>query len=333
MNNNIYNTITPNTPWYKEYSTQLVENKYKTLFDNLNFEESYEGKGSYFKVPKLQYSDYDITLFDLGVYVLINSIVNRTSMNTNWIDITTKKDLATRLKHVFRKSPSDLRISTKIDSSINNLEKEGLIQFISNKVKIPFVEERYAYIPHIDMERITATMIMRKTRHNKYIEALGTYMLMISTNYSENTKKFNGSTNGIIIAPRSIRSLSAATITTIKSIPPNKPDDDKNITEYSNQKINKALDWLEGNRIIATIHIYDYQHVSTQRYEEVVFYTALRNIDGLKHFYESYIYSEYNQYAKLNEIDALRFYPNKKPENIITNEYCQQMSDSVQPRW
>ena len=123
MNNNIYNTITPNTPGYKEYSTQLVKNKYKIIFDNLNFEENYEGKGSYFKVPKLQYSNYDITLFDLGVYVLINSIVNRTSTNTNWIDITTKKDLTTRLKHVFRKSPSDLRISTKIDNSIDNLEK------------------------------------------------------------------------------------------------------------------------------------------------------------------------------------------------------------------
>ena len=46
MNNNIYNTITPNTPGYKEYSTQLVENKYKILFDNLNFKDSYEGKGS-----------------------------------------------------------------------------------------------------------------------------------------------------------------------------------------------------------------------------------------------------------------------------------------------
>lgn len=281
-------------------------------------------------MPKLKYRKYDITLFDLGVYVLINSLSNRTTKNINWIDITTKKDLTTRLKRVFMKSPSDLRISPKIDKSVGKLEKESLIEFISNKVKIPFIEKRYAYIPHIDIERITATMIKNKTKHNKYIEALGTYLLLVTTYYSENTNDFNESKNGIVIAPRSVRSLSAATITTIKSIPKKPSKDTRYLNTYLKRRIDQALDWLEDNKLIATVHIYDYQHASTQKYEEVVFYTTLKNIEGLNQFYETYIYSGYNQYAKLNEVDVLRFIPNKKPKNIITEEYCQQMNNIIQ---
>lgn len=332
LDNTKYNI--PNDEVYQEYTTWLVDNKYKILFDNLNLEEYYSNKSSKFKVPKMDYREYGITLFDLGVYVLINSIVNRTTININWIDLTNKRTLSVRIKSVFRKSaPSDLRISKKIDDSIDLLEDRGLIEFISNNVKIPFLEKKYAYIYHIDINRITVAMLRTKVRHTRYFEALGAYLLLITTNFSENTKRVNSSSNGIVIAPRSIRSLSAATISFIGSTPQRASStkhDEVYIDKYSQRKIDEALDWLEENNLIATVHIYDYQHAGSQKYEEVVYYTTLRNVEGLCHFYKTYIYSDYNQYAKLNEEDALRYYSDTQPKYIITEEYCQKMTNTIQ---
>ncbi|MDO5304385.1 MAG: hypothetical protein Q4E87_02285 [bacterium] len=162
----------------------------------------------------------------------------------------------------------------------------------------------------------------------KYFEALGTYALMCSTNFSENTNRLNSSANGIVIAPRSVRAWTAAKINVIKSdIPSKRKLNKEEQDEYSNQVIDNALDWLEDNNLVATVHIYDY-HPKFQDFRETTYYTSFRNIEGLYYFYETYANSEYNKYIKLDEVDAMKNYNGSV--NVITEEYCQQMNDIIQ---
>ena len=283
-----------------------------------------------FKLPKIKYNKYDdITLFDFGVYTYINSLTNRYYDYTNYIEMINKKMLLQRIKMVFAKSNNhNLRIMPKVKETIDKLEKYRLLDFESNRVAIPLVQERYTYIPHIDVEHITNAMLKTNYKHMKYFEALGTYALMCSTNFSENTNRLNSSANGIVIAPRSVRAWTAAKINVIKSdIPSKRKLNKEEQDEYSNQVIDNALDWLEDNNLIATVHIYDY-HPKFQDFRETTYYTSFRNIEGLYYFYETYANSEYNKYIKLDEVDAMKNYNGSA--NVITEEYCQQMNDIIQ---
>lgn len=283
-----------------------------------------------FKLPKIKYKKYDdITLFDFGVYTYINSLTNRYYDYTNYIEMTNKKMLLQSIKMIFAKSNNhNLRIMPKVKETIDKLEKYRLLDFESNRVAIPLVQERYTYIPHIDIEHITNTMLETNYKHMKYFEALGTYALMCSTNFSENTNRLNSSANGIVIAPRSVRAWTAAKINVIKSdIPSKRKLNKEEQDEYSNQVIDNALDWLEDNNLVATVHIYDY-HPKFQDFRETTYYTSFRNIEGLYYFYETYANSEYNKYIKLDEVDAMKNYNGSV--NVITEEYCQQMNDIIQ---
>ena len=283
-----------------------------------------------FKLPKIKYNKYDdITLFDFGVYTYINSLTNRYYDYTNYIEMTNKKMLLQSIKMIFAKSNNhNLRIMPKVKETIDKLEKYRLLDFESNRVAIPLVQERYTYIPHIDVEHITNAMLETNYKHMKYFEALGTYVLMCSTNFSENTNRLNSSVNGIVIAPRSVRAWTAAKINVIKSdIPSKRKLNKEEQDEYSNQVIDNALDWLEDNNLVATVHIYDY-HPKFQDFRETTYYTSFRNIEGLYYFYETYANSEYNKYIKLDEVDVMKNYNGSV--NVITEEYCQQMNDIIQ---
>lgn len=283
-----------------------------------------------FKLPKIKYNKYDdITLFDFGVYTYINSLTTRYYNYTNYIEMANKKMLLQSIKMIFAKSNNhNLRIMPKVKETIDKLEKYRLLDFESNRVAIPLVQERYTYIPHIDIEHITNAMLETNYKHMKYFEALGTYALMCTTNFSENTNRLNSSANGIVIAPRSVRAWTAAQINVIKSdIPSKRKLNKEEQDEYSNQVIDNALDWLEDNNLIATVHIYDY-HPKFQDFRETTYYTSFRNIEGLYYFYETYANSEYNKYIKLNEVDAMKNYNGSV--NVITEEYCQQMNDIIQ---
>ena len=220
---------------------------------------------------------------------------------------------------------------TKVAESIDKLEKKRLVEFTNNKTKIPLVMEKYTNIPSIDIENIASAMVKTKYKHTLFFEAIGTYALVASTNFSENSNRANNSANGIVIAPRSIKSLSAARIKIVSSIPPHKKNYTKEYGEkYSQKKIDESLDWLEENNLVATVHIYDY-NPAYQDYRENVYYTTFRNLEGLKHFYSTYAYSDYNRYMKLNKEDIWQKIGVKlKEEYIITEEYCQKMTDTIQ---
>ena len=327
MNISKYYTTSPNTKKYIESTTHYLNAKYFHLLKRGKYDYA---NSSMFKLPKIKYNKYDdITLFDFGVYTYINSLTNRYYDYTNYIEMTNKKMLLQSIKMIFAKSNNhNLRIMPKVKETIDKLEKYRLLDFESNRVAIPLVQERYTYIPHIDVEHITNAMLKTNYKHMKYFEALGTYALMCSTNFSENTNRLNSSANGIVIAPRSVRAWTAAKINVIKSdIPSKRKLNKEEQDEYSNQVIDNALDWLEDNNLVATVHIYDY-HPKFQDFRETTYYTSFRNIEGLYYFYETYANSEYNKYIKLDEVDAMNNYNGSV--NVITEEYCQQMNDIIQ---
>lgn len=328
--NNKY-TTSPNDEEYIDYVCRILQGKYISVKKSIKQQFGGYSINSKFKMPKISFKEYgDITLFDLGVYVYVNYLVNRTSKKTNWIDNTDKKTLLQSIRGMLRKNKDKpLRISKRLDYSITKLADCGLLEFTDNKeVKIPF--KTYVYIYHLDIYRITQAMFETEYKHNKYFEALGTYMLMVSTNFSENTNRLNGSSNGIVIAPRSVRAWSAAKITTVRSLPPRKtiPEPDY-VREYSNQMIDNALNWLEDNDLVATVHVYDY-HPKFQDFRETTYYTSFRNLKGLYDFFSAYAHSEYNRYMKLDEVDVWKNNRSVEAMRVITENYCQKMNDITQ---
>lgn len=328
--NNLY-TTSPNDEEYIDYVCRILQGKY--IKTNKLIKKQFGGYSntSKFKMPKIDFKKYkDIKLFDLGVYVYINYLVNRTTKRTNWIDNTDKKLLLQSIRGMLKKNKNKpLRVSKRLEYSISRMTDYGLLEFTDKKeIKIPF--KTYVYIYHLDIYRITQTMLETGYKHIKYFEALGTYMLMCSTNFSENTIRFNGNANGIVIAPRSVKAWSAARINTVWSLPSRKNiSDTDEVKEYSNQVIDNALDWLEEHNLVATVHIYDY-HPKFKDFRETTYYTPFRNLEGLYDFFSSYAHSEYNKHMKLDEVDVWKNNREVEAKRVITEEYCQQMNDIIQ---